>query len=57
MDTVRRKIISNNGRAILVNGSRYIYLLKNGFKESNDGIQMEIDNSFIRKHPRPKKKT
>ena len=38
-----------------MNGPRYIYLLKNGFKESDDGIRMEIDDSYIRHYPRPKK--
>ena len=38
-----------------MNGPRYIYLLKNGFKESDDGIQLEIDDSYIRNNPRPKK--
>ena len=55
METIQRKIIGNNGRAIFVNGPRCMFMLKKGFKESDDGIQMEIDNYYIRYHPRPKK--
>ena len=36
-----------------MNGPRYMFMLNNGFKKSDDGIQMKINDSYVRNCPKP----